>query len=297
MGGGSWTRDAFKTYTTTSYTSRGINVIYDASGTITSSLSNQQMFTARRIHSDLDPMGVMRECRDTEEHPNTIPIILALDTTGSLGQVGVKIAKKLNVIMTDLYDKIKDIEFCIMGIGDLYCDDSPIQISQFESDVRIAEHLDKLWFEFGGGGNSYESYTAAWYMGTRHCDLDCWKRGEKGIIITIGDERVNPYLQKNELQNLTGDNLQSDIDTKYLYKEALDKFDIYHIQVNHDRNWDIDNIRKSWDFLGENYKEANLDNITDTIVDIIVTARTNATNTAANPIISDINYTPDGIAW
>ena len=68
--------------------------------------------------------------------------------------------------MTKLYEDITDVEFMIMGIGDLAYDNSPIQISQFESDIRIAEQLDKLWFENGGGGNDYESYTAAWYMGS-----------------------------------------------------------------------------------------------------------------------------------
>lgn len=53
----------------------------------------------------LDPKNVIRECCDTEEHPNTIPVILALDVTGSMGQAAVEVAKKLNVIMTKLnYD-------------------------------------------------------------------------------------------------------------------------------------------------------------------------------------------------
>lgn len=34
-------------------------------------------------------------------------------------------------------------------------------MSQFESDVRIAEVLDKIYMEHGGRGNAYESYTAA----------------------------------------------------------------------------------------------------------------------------------------
>lgn len=82
----------------------------------------------------------------------------------------------------------------IMGIGDLAYDGCPIQVSQFESDIRIAEQLDKIYFEFGGGGNSFESYTAAWYFGSRHTKLDCLNRGKKGIIITMGDEQLNPYL-------------------------------------------------------------------------------------------------------
>lgn len=269
MGAGSWSSSTFANYVTTNAVSRGYSATLDSLGNVITTATNQDMFKNRHIESALDPKDVMRECRDSEEHPNTFPIILGLDVTGSMGQAAVEVAKALNTIMTKLYDKITDVEFCIMGIGDLYCDMSPIQISQFESDIRIAEQLDKVWFEFGGGGNYSESYTAAWYMGSRHCDLDCWKRGEKGIIITIGDERCNPYLPMEELQKLTGDTLEGDVETKNLYDEASQKFNIYHIQVNHGRNWDIDGIKKSWEFLGDNYHEANMDNIADTIINII----------------------------
>ena len=85
----------------------------------------------------------MRECCDSEEHPNTIPVILGLDVTGSMGEAAVKTAQALNEIMTTLYSEVNDIEFCTMGIGDLFYDHSPIQISQFESDVRIVEQLEE----------------------------------------------------------------------------------------------------------------------------------------------------------
>lgn len=119
----------------------------------------------------------------------------------------------------------------IMAIGDLAYDNSPIQISQFESDIRIAENLDKIYFENGGGGNDYESYTAAWYMGLKHCKLDCWNRGKKGLIITMGDEPINPYLPASRLNEATGDTCQADVETPKLFEDASKKFDIYHISV------------------------------------------------------------------
>lgn len=286
MGGGSWTRTSFATYSTNTKCAT-----LDSLGNLDTSMSNQEMFKAREVDKTLNPYDVMRECLDSEEHPETIPIILALDVTGSLGQAAVEIAKKLNVIMTNLYDRVKDVEFMIMGIGDLYCDRGPIQISQFESDIRIAEQLDKLWFEFGGGGNYWESYTAAWYMGSRHCKLDCWNRGKKGIIITIGDERLNPYLQADELMLQTGDDIEADIKTEDLYKEASEKYDIYHIQVDHGRSWDNDNINKSWEILGDNFKRANMDNIADVIVEIIVNNETDK-----NSFINS-DSSKDGISW
>lgn len=284
MGGGSWTVDTFTSYSTVT---KGAKL--NSRGVLDTSMSNQEMFKARKVDKALNPYNVMRECRDSEEHPETTPVILALDVTGSMGDAAVEVAKKLNVIMTKLYDKVKDVEFMIMGIGDLYCDEGSIQISQFESDIRIAEQLDKIWFEFGGGGNLSESYTAAWYMGSRHCDLDCWKRGKKGIIITMGDERLNPCLEEQPLMLQTGDDLEADVETKNLYAEASEKFDIYHIQVDHRRSWDIDGIIKSFEILGDNFKRANMDNIADVIVEIIASH-----NGATTEVVQTGT---DGISW
>lgn len=222
MGSGSWSAKSFASYSTLNHKS------YDyATGRVSG-----QTYTASYLDPALDPKGVIRECVNSDEHPNTIPVILALDVTGSMGAACKECAEVLNVLMTNLYKKYKDIEFMVMGIGDLSYDTAPVQASQFESDIRIAEQMDKIWMEHGGGGNSWESYTAAWYFGLNHCKLDCWKQGRKGIIITMGDESVNPCLKANSLQKFLGGNVQADVDTKPLYKEASQKYDIYHIAVN-----------------------------------------------------------------
>lgn len=272
MGSGSWDTKSFVSYTTST---RGASTTLDSFGAIVTDMSNQDMFKARNLDEALNPNGVTRECRDSEEHPNTIPVILALDVTGSMGEAAVEVAKKINVIMTELYEKISDVEFMIMGIGDFYCDSCPLQVSQFESDIRIAEQLDKLYFEFGGGGNAYESYTAAWYFGSRHCKLDCWERGKKGIIITMGDECINPYIPKRgsyaSIKSVIGDDVQSDIQTDDLYKETIQKFDVYHLQVNHGSNWNESAINKSWkEYLDDkHFRTVNLNSIANEIVNII----------------------------
>ena len=271
MGCGSWTSDSFKSY------SKSVGRSVSKSGVIDSDYSNQEMFKARYLDSALNPKNVIRECCDSEEHPNTLPVILALDVTGSMGKAAVEVAKKLNIIMTKLYEKISDVEFMVMGIGDLAYDDCPIQASQFESDIRIAEQLDKIYFEFGGGGNSFESYTAAWYFGSRHTKLDCLNRGRKGIIITMGDEQLNPYLplkgRRSGLMEATGDNLQSDVETKDLYDEASQKFNNYHLDVSHGYRWDKeDEIEKSYKkYLDDiHFRKVTMDSIANEIVNIIV---------------------------
>lgn len=293
MGCGSWTSKSFTSYAN----SRGMDV--STSGAILGNYSNQEIFKSRSIDPVLSPIHVMRECCDNDEHPNTVPVILGLDVTGSLGDVSVEIAKKLNVIMTKLYEKVTDVEFMIMGIGDLSYDDYPIQISQFESDIRIAEQLDKLYFEFGGGGNGFESYTAAWYMGSRHTKLDCLSRGKKGIIITIGDEQLNPYLplrgRSCGLVEATGDKLQADIETKDLYEEASKKFNIYHLDVQHGRRWDEDEIETSFKkyLKDDHFRRVSIDSIANEIVNIVINEVDN--NKTEEPVITSGNS--EEIIW
>ena len=224
MGHGSWKKETFACY------SRSLGRSYsEETGRV-----EGQTYTAHKMDQSLDPKYFeVRECCNSEDHPNTIPVILALDVTGSMGEACNETAAALGVIISNLYNKIKDVEFCVMGIGDLAYDDAPVQMSQFESDIRIAESLDKIYLEMGGGGNRFESYTAAWYMGLKRTKLDCYdKQGRKGIIITMGDEPLNPYLPAERLARVTGDTVQADIKTAELYLRTLEKFEVFHIAID-----------------------------------------------------------------
>ena len=294
MGGGSWTRASYNAYTTSS---RSISLNDFENNTY----STREIYKANYLDDALNPYKVIRACHDNDEHPNTLPVIFALDVTGSMGGAAMKVRQKLDSIMTELYanDKIRDIEFCCMAIGDLYWDKTPIQITQFESDVRIAEQLDKVFFEAGGGGNKCESYSAAWYMGARHCDLDAWKRGKKGIIITLGDECPDEKLPKDALNSITGDHNQADISATEIYKEAKEKYNIYHISVDdpessyhYHQMYDIDAKWKNR--VGENnYFVANLDSLPGVIVNIII----NAVEENEEIVTNTTNFTQQEVSW
>lgn len=258
-----------------------------------------QTYTAKRLDKSLDPSTFsVRECCNSEEHPNTIPVILALDVTGSMGEACSEVAAALGTITIGLYEKFKDVEFCIMGIGDLAYDDAPIQMSQFESDIRIAESLDKVWMEKGGGGNAYESYSAAWYMGLHHTKLDCWEQGRKGIIITMGDEPLNPYLPVSSLKHfVTGCTSQADVETETLYKMASEKFDIFHIAVDspHD-SYDFYRGRINRSFgplLGDRLKVSNIQNLAKTIEECISEA---VGSLPDSPVVNPVNEKGE-ISW
>lgn len=289
MGCGSFSTKAYATYNSS------LGREYDTTTFRASVNSVQEAYKQTRLHPSLNPKGVIRECVNNEEHPNTIPVILALDVTGSMGDACKEVAEALGVIMVDLYKKFKDIEICIMGIGDLAYDDAPIQISQFESDIRIAEALDKVWMEHGGGGNTYESYTAAWYMALRHTKLDCHKQGRKGIIITMGDEALNPYLPQKELEAVTGDHLQDDVETPDLYEEASKKFDIFHIAVDDKSSsykYHADSINFTFgDLLKDRLKISSINNLSQTICDCV------SESIQGTPVSGETTVTSEGISW
>lgn len=264
MGYGSWTASSYSDY-------RATTKVANVRGMSSASLDD--IYTSRRLNEALSPMNVVRESCDSAEHPNSFPVILALDVTGSMGSAAQKVAAKLSDIMKTLYNQVPDVQFMFMGIGDMECDRAPVQLTQFESDVRMAQQLEKIYFEGGGGGNGYETYTTAWYMGSRHCKLDCWKKNRKGLIITLGDEPLNPILRASDLKYFIGDNSQ-DIDTNSLYQEASQKYDIYHISVDDQDTcyaYRTSLIDESWTKVipASHYSVCNLNNLASKITSII----------------------------
>lgn len=282
MGWGSWTTASYNT---------AVRSMGFSSTTAMASANVQEVYRENRLNPLLNPKNVVRECLDTEEHPETIPVILALDVTGSMGSAATMCASKLDEIMKELYDKVKDVEFLMMGIGDLACDDAPVQASQFESDIRILDQTTKVYFEGGGGGNSYESYTAAWYFGLHNTKLDCWKRGKKGIIITMGDEPLNPYLPGRRLSEVLGTSTQ-DVDTEVLYKEVCEKYDVYHIAITNNSSYSRykDEIKNSWGkLLNQHLIIATSNELPKIIGEIVAEHENNYSNT--------VTVTEEGISW
>jgi hypothetical protein len=176
----------------------------------TAGRSRAAMF-GRGLKPGLDPRrikGGVRESRDSADNPASTPVIVGLDVTGSMGMIAENIAREgLNTLFTEIYDRqpVTDPHVMLMGIGDALCDRAPLQVSQFEGDIRIAEQLIELWLEGGGGGNSCESYTLPWYFAAMHTITDSFeKRRKKGYLFTIGDEEPPAVLTAAELKRVLG---------------------------------------------------------------------------------------------
>lgn len=214
-----------------------------------------------KMHEEMNPKDIaVREARDSEAHPNTVPIILGLDVTGSMGHIPHELIKEgLPRLMSGLiHSGVPDAALLFAAIGDHECDRAPLQVGQFESgDAELDMWLTRTWLEGRGGGNAGESYLLAWVMASGLVQTDAWdKRGEKGFLITVGDEPNLPTVPKSAAKQIFGEEngermVQGGaINREDLLREVQNRWNVFHIHLNHGyRNY---GGGPTWDILGDN---------------------------------------------
>jgi hypothetical protein len=235
-----------------------------------STKSRATIFKSSTMNSDMNPKNMsFRECRDSDAHPNSFPIIVGLDVTGSMGSIPENLIKnKLGKLMEILISNgVSDASICFLGIGDHYSDSAPLQVGQFESGTEeLNKWLTNIYLEGGGGGQDMESYQLAWLFAARHTSTDSFeKRGVKGFIFTIGDEFVHPNLESDFLKDYMGYKQASDASTEDLLEEAKKTYRVFHIHCN-DGNYQEEVSNKWKDVIKENLIIVN---DSDTIAEVI----------------------------
>lgn len=190
----------------------------------------------RQIHESMEPKkALLREAKDSEAHPLSVPIIVALDVTGSMLRIPHYLVKDgLPNMMSNIIQRgVLDPAVLFLAVGDHECDRHPLQVGQFESgDAELDLWLTRTYLEGGGGANEGESYLLAWYFASKHTVTDAWdKRKEKGFLFTIGDEpclRNIPHLAITEIMDVPSQETYTD---KELLKSAQEKYNVYHLHV------------------------------------------------------------------
>lgn len=239
MGGGSWSSSTYAS-TTRSKIDSGTSFAYSSATKSTSASSWS-------AHEDLDPThknaaGLnVRESRDSTEHPVTTPIAVFFDETGSMGHIPVALQKDLGELYGTILRKgyAEHPQVLVGAYGDAETDRVPLQVSQFESDNRIDDNLDKLFLEGNGGGNGGESMALAWYYLATHTATDSLeKRGKKGYAFFIGDETAL-NLRPEQIKQYVGD------------EQPLIPLDLPSVVAALQESWDayvlvIDNSSAHW---------------------------------------------------
>jgi len=201
-----------------------------------SSRSVREIFSQREINRTMNPHGVkLRESRDSEEHPESVSIILGLDVTGSMGSIPHHLVKEgLPKIMGRIIQSgTKDPQLMFLAIGDHEYDCSPLQVGQFESsDELMDKWLTNVYLEGGGGGNTGESYLLAWYFAAFHTAIDCFeKRKQKGFLFTIGDEPTLPDIEAKDLGRIMGDGQYEAFHAATLLDKAKESYHVFHLHI------------------------------------------------------------------
>ncbi|QLY34711.1 hypothetical protein [Nocardia huaxiensis] len=209
-------------------------------------------------HPSLDPKGVTaRECRDSDDHGESLPIAVLFDVTGSMGMVPRIMQEKLGKLHGLLQRKgyADDPQILFGAIGDADSDRVPLQVGQFESDNRMDEQLRLILLEGGGGGQKSESYELAAYFMARHIVTDAWdKRGRKGYLFLVGDELNKPRLAARHVRNIIGDDVSQDISVDSIYRELSDRWHVHYILPNQSSYYNDPEIATHWQgLLGERF--------------------------------------------
>ncbi|MBQ9762734.1 MAG: VWA domain-containing protein [Oscillospiraceae bacterium] len=200
--------------------SRGIN----AGSTVNQLFSNQTMddrYNPKFFET--------RESCDSDDSPNSTPIIIGLDVTGSMGYLAEEIAKNaLNETVTQIYAKqpVTNPHILCAAFGNHY-DNAPLQVTQFEADIRVVEQLLDLWIE--RGGNGYSADTFVWYFAAKHTRIDSFqKRGKKGFLFTLGDDFCSENLNYGTIYKIFNEKAR-DYTIKELIDMASEQYELFHI--------------------------------------------------------------------
>ena len=79
----------------------------------------------RMIHESMEPKtALLRESRDSDNHPNSVPIIFALDVTGSMGRIPHYLVKDglPNMVENIINNGVLDPQILFLAVGDHTCD-------------------------------------------------------------------------------------------------------------------------------------------------------------------------------
>jgi hypothetical protein len=226
MGGGRWDSDVY----------RSTSKIRAVSGVKDFAYSDTAHVT-KKIHEALDPKRIEKkpfaklESRDSAEHPESTAVLMCFDVTGSNISRAAEAQQKLPVLMELLGRHLPDVQVAVAANDDyITSGDKCIQISDFESDVRVDEHIRNTWLIGLGGGNRGESYDLLLYAAARKTIIDCFeKRGKKGYMFLYADEPFMLHVDGKQVHEVYGDDLQDKIDINDMITEVREKWNLFII--------------------------------------------------------------------
>lgn len=195
--------------------------------------TQRQIFTSTGMKADYDPKSIaMRESRDSPDNPFSTPIAIACDVTGSMGITAETIMRGgIDVLLKEIYKRkpVTDPHAMVMAVGDPKSDRAPLQCTQFEADIRLADQVKELWLEGNGGGNGGEGYLGAHLFAGMKTSIDCFeKRGRKGYLFTVGDEANHVSVTRDQMAAY-GLTIERDMTDRECLAVAARTWEVFHV--------------------------------------------------------------------
>jgi len=188
---------------------------------------------AAGVHDSLNIKNKIREARDSKEHPNSTPIAVVFDETGSMGGVPKIMQANLPKLMGLLLRKgyIEDPQILFGAVGDyVNREKAPLQIGQFESGIEMDDNITNIFLEGQGGGSYQESYQNAMYFFAHRTSCDAFeKRGKKGYLFLVGDEMPYSKSSASELQTLIADDIKDGVTIERIVASCQEKWEVFFI--------------------------------------------------------------------
>jgi len=243
----------------------------------TDSVLRSQPVEKRRVHPDLDPTNIknVRESRDSENHPESLAIVVGLDITGSMQNNPRIVQEKLPNLMDGLIQSgfVTDPQIMVAAFGDAYSDRAVLQIGQFESGIEIDQNLGNLWLEGGGGGSGEESPELLLWALANKTSIDCYeKRNKKGYVFIITDEMAYNNIPKNILSSVFGTKEVTATTLTKTLEKVKERYHVFVIMPGGSSHWNDGQTHTFWRrHVGpQNFLRVSaIEHITDVITGII----------------------------
>jgi hypothetical protein len=195
--------------------------------------STTRLLSQGAAHPLMNPKGVrLRESRDSEDNPNSLGVVFAVDVSESMGSIPERMAREtLPRFMQALLDsRVENPQVMFMAVGQADSDRAPLQVGQFESTESLIDRwLTQLFLE-GGGSGGRENYELAMYFAARHIEMDCVSlRGRRGFLFMTGDEPPNGAVSKLHVRRFIGEDIPEDIPIRDIIEEVQRGFEPFFL--------------------------------------------------------------------
>lgn len=176
------------------------------------------------------------------------PIVIAVDVSGSMSTWPEEIFDRLPLLYQTLAKYRPDLEICFAAIGDATIDRYPLQVNEFAKGTDLDKKLKALGCEGGGGGHITESYELFAYFMQEHCKTE---NAKSPFLLVYGDEAFYDRVDERQVEYYIGDNLQASIEAKDVWRNLLQRFNIYFLQKPYGDGGEANITRQVTDLWGK----------------------------------------------